>query len=475
MSVETWTALSLMGKARKTPMSDDRRDRSPKALDDFSGVLLSKVTAQNTIGVQDLDYDLLSRIYMCNDMAWTCINLVSSTAALGKLRVRTKNSEKGIEYLPNHPLQATLDSPNASMTQFDLIQAYVTHQLLFGTVTMLLLRSDMTACCPLCEKSGEDCTHQLYYDSTSPVLEIMPVHPDNIKVEYVQSLDRNIFYYTPNGKAGKQYPIHQNNMITDPFYNPDKAWYGVSPTKLLERWLQLDTAMTHQIDQYFQNGAIPSMIVSLKPGTNYTYNTEPATLVEKMKEGWMNQFSQKGRAVKSPAFIFGDIAVEKVQDKVDESVGKLLYYEIAGRVCATYGVPPTLYEMGLRFGAQRASAEQHEKDFYNRTISKILTRLKLKLEQHVLSSYNDPTLELYWDLSEMGVASFLIKDKEARIQKHWELGLVQRAKAQMLLGYEPDNGEFGDDYYRITVMGDGNTQTTNQLDNNAVVPDRLEN
>jgi hypothetical protein len=407
-------------------------------------------------------------------MAWTCINLVSSTAALGKLRVRTKNSEKGIEYLPNHPLQVVLDFPNSSMTQFDLIQAYVTHQLLFGTVTMLLLRAEMTSTCPVCESTGEECTHQLYYDSESPVLQIMPVHPDNIKVQYIKSIDKNIFFYSPNGETGKQYMIHPNNMLTDPYYNPDKSWYGVSPTKLLERWLQLDTSMTHQVDQYFQNGSIPSMIVSLKPGTNYTYDTQPETLVQKMKEGWMSQFSQAGKASKSPAFVFGDIDVARVQDKVDETVGQKLYYEIAGRVCATYGVPPTLYEMGLRYGAQRASAEQHERDFFNRTISKILTRLKLKLEMHVLTSYNDADLELYWDLTDLGIASFLIEKKEKRILDHWEKGLVQRAKAQMLLGYEPDTSELGDDYYRLTVMGDGDTSVTNQLDNNAVVPDRLE-
>lgn len=474
MSIAQVKALAQMGRGTKLTTWDDRRDRSPKALDDFSGILLSKITSQNSIGVQDLDYELLSNIYMCNDLAWSCINLVSSTAALGKLRVRTKNSEKGIEYLPDHPLQVVLDFPNSSMTQFDLIQAYVTHQLLFGSVTMLLLRQEMSAVCVVCKETGDECTHQLYADSTSPVMQIMPVHPDNIAIKYIQSINKNVFFYTPNGTSGKQYMIHENNMLTDPFYNPDKSWYGVSPTHLLQRWLQLDYSMTSQAEQYFANGAIPSMIVSLKPGNNYTYDTQPDTLVHKMKESWMNQFSAAGRASKSPAFVFGDIDVQKVQDKVDETVGKQIYYEIAGRVCATYGVPPTLYEMGLRYGAQRASAEQHEKDFYNRTISKILKRLKLKLEQLVLPSYNDPTLELYWDLSELGVAGFLIKDKETRIQKHWELGLIQRNKAQMLLGYEPDTSELGNDYYRLTVMGDGNTETTNQLDNNLVVPNSLE-
>jgi phage portal protein BeeE len=470
VAVDTLKALTLIGSGRRKMTWDDRRDRSPKALDDFSGVILGKITANNSIGVQDLDYDLLSRIYMCNDLAWTCINLVSSTAGLAKLRVRKKDIKGGITYLPDHPLQKMLEFPNSSMTQFDLIQSYVTHQMLFGSVLMILLRTNMAKQCSVCSESGEDCTHMLWEDTESPVAEIVPVHPDNFAIRYVKALQKRCFFYIPNPGSGKEYIIHPNNMLTDPFYNPDVSFYGVSPTKLIERWLKLDISMTSQVDSYFSNGAIPSMIVNLKPGNNYTYDSEPQTLVEKMKEGWMNQFAQKGKSVKAPAFVFGDIAVQKVQEKVDEQVGKNLYYEIQGRVCATYGVPPTLYEMGLRYGAQRASAEQHEKDFYNRTISKILTRFKAKLDQLVLPSYNDPTLELYWDLSDVGIASFLIKNREDRIQKHWELGLIQRNKAQILLGYEPDTSELGDDYYRTTVMGDGQSTTSNQLDNNLQVP-----
>jgi hypothetical protein len=51
------------------------------------------------------------------------------------------------------------------------------------------------------------------------------------------------------------------------------------------------------------------MLVSLSPSTNYSYEDEPKTLVEKMKQGWIKQFSTGYRAAtqKAPAFLYGDI------------------------------------------------------------------------------------------------------------------------------------------------------------------------
>lgn len=470
MSIEQVKALTRIG-GRRGLRWDDRRNRSPKALGDMSGVILPRVTTRGVGAIQDFDYDLMSKIYICNDMAWTCINLVSSTAALAKLKVR-KRVGKDVKFLPDHPLQKALDFPNSSMTQYDLIQAYVTHQLLYGTVSMLLLRSEMLAKCPLCISDGSDtCLHTLYYFSEGEIQQIMPVHPSNLqekKVTMPDGMVRTLFFYTPDG-AGRdvEYPIHPNNILTDPFYNPDVSWYGVSPTYLLKRWLDLDNTMTSQVTQFFENGSIPSMIVSLNPGTNYTYDQEPETLVELMKQRWLKQFSKNGDAERSPAFVYGDIKVERIQEKIEETIGKSLYYEIQNHVCATYGVPPTLYEMGLRYGAQRANAEQGEKDFYNRTISKILTRLEKKINQLVVPSYGEEGLEVAWDLSEMGIAAFLIENKEKRITTNWLNGLIKRNEARTLLGYEPVKDEFGDDYYRITVMGDGqNNTTTNQLAGN---------
>lgn len=463
------TALANI-KAPRSLQIEDARQRSPKAMGDMSGVVLSRIGTNGVPAVQNFDYELLSKFYICNDLVWTCINLVSSTAALAKLKVRVRKGNK-VKYLPDHPLQKLLDFGNSSMTQFDLLQSYVTHQLLFGNITMLLIREDMLRMCPMCEdECSEECTHRLFFFTEGPVAQIIPVHPSNLTQKVVPGTNKKYFFYKPNGLNGKEYPIHPDNLITDPLYNPDISWYGVSPTFLLNRWLNLDGLMTQQLEDFFASGSIPSMIVSLKPGTNFNYDGEPNKLVEDMKEKWMKQFSAKGEKERSPAFVYGDVTVERVQENIKETIGKEIYYEIQGRVCATYGVPPTLYEMGLRWGSQRASSEQAEKDFYNRTISKILARFQNKITQLVVPSYNQPGLEVSWDLSELGIASFLLKEKELKIERHWEKGLLKRDDARVMLGYEPTGDEFGDDYYRITVMGDGNSTVTNQLDNNQRVP-----
>lgn len=449
----------------------DERGRSPKALSDMSGVIFSRIGSQGVPNVQQFDYQLMSNIYICNDIVWTCVNLVSSTAALGKLKVRQVEG-KTVKYLPDHPLQKLLDFSNSSMTQFDLIQSYVTHQLLFGNITMMLVREAMVNQCPLCIdcEPNNECIHRFFYFNQGPVAQIMTIHPDNITQKVMPGTNKKYFFYCPNGINGIQYPIHPDNILSDPFYNPDIGWYGVSPTFLIQRWLDLDVSMTQQLNEFFASGSIPSMIVSLKPGTNFNYDGEPETLVDKMKEKWMQQFSAKGDKQRSPAFVYGDVQVERVQENIKETIGKEIYYEIEGRICATYGVPPTLYEMGIRYGGQRASAEQSEKDFFNRTISKILVRIQNKINQLVVPSYDTPGLEVAWDLSEMGIASFLIKDKEAKIERHWSEGLLKRDDARILLGYEATGDEFGDDYYRITVMGDGSNTTTNQLDKNLRTP-----
>jgi phage portal protein BeeE len=459
-------------KAPRGMQWEDARQRSPKALGDMSGVILSRIGSQSVPAVQNFDYSLLSKIYICNDLVWTCINLVSSTAALAKLKVRQVKG-KTIKYLPDHPLQKLLDFSNSSMTQFDLIQSYVVHQLLFGNVTMLLLRESMLQKCPMCldqQPCPEECVHRLFYYTDGPIAQIMTIHPDNIRQRVLPGTNKTYFFYCPNLASGVEYPIHPDNILTDPFYNPDVGWYGVSPTFMLKRWLDLDASMTHQLNEFFESGSIPSMIVSLKPGTNFNYEGEPSTLVKEMKERWMGQFSKGGNKERSPAFVYGDVHVERVQENLKETIGKEIYYEIEGRVCATYGVPPTLYEVGIRYGGQRASAEQSEKDFYNRTISKILARIEGKINQLIVPSYNQPGLEVAWDLDKLGIASFLIKDKETKIERHWEKGLLKRDDARTLLGYEPTGDEFGDDYYRITVMGDGQTVAGNQLDKNLRTP-----
>ncbi len=447
----------------------DERYRSPKDLGDYSGVILSRVGGRTNAGIQDYNYDVIARIAICNDLAWTCINRVSSTAALAKLKVRIRTNDS-IQYVPDHPLQKMLDFPNSSMTQFDLIQAYVTHQRLFGTVGILLLRDNMLETCPLCFNHGANCLHMLWTNNTGPITQMMPVHPSCIEqaVVEVNGEKKRQLVYIP--EPGRRYPIHPNNILTDPFYNTESGWYGISPTFLLKKWLDLDQAMTQQMNKFFENGAIPSLIVNMKPGNNYTYEQEPDTLMKMMKEKWLAQFSSRSADQKTPAFVYGDINIQRLEEHINSTISKDIYYEIQGRVCATFGVPPGLYEVGMKYTARGAQA-QVERDFYNYTISEILARFERKINKLVVPTFNTPGLEVVWDLSQMGIASFLIQAKKDAVKKDWELGLISRDDARVLLGYDPVGGELGNDFYRLTVMSDGkNGAQAAGMDNRLKVP-----
>lgn len=461
MDVQQLKALTRRGRSGL-----DFRSVSPKAKGDWSGVILGK-TGSHLPQIQMFDPDVLAKIHVCNDVVWTCLELVSSTAALGKLKVRKRIGNE-IEFLPDHPLQKMLDFPNPSMTQFDLIQSYVIHQRLYGTIGIILMRAGMTEICSVCLEDGtDDCLHKFYTDFESPIIGMMPIHINNIEQHKVtiEGKTRTYFFYVP--EPNRKFIIHPDNILTDPFYNTTAGFWGISPTWLLKRWIDLDHSMTSQIQSLFDNGSIPSMIVSMKPGTNYTYEQEPATLMQMMKDKWVEQFNGKSGNQKTPAFVYGDVQVERLQEKIDSGMSKGLYYEIQEHICATFGVPPTLYEFGLRFGAQRASAQQHEVDFFNRTISKILVRFENKINQLVVPSYNEEGLEVVWDLSEMGIASFLIEAKKAEVRTDWELGLVRRDETRVKLGWEPTGDVFGNDYYRITVTDGGGA---NSADNRLKAP-----
>lgn len=447
------------------------RNRSPKAMNDMSGIILSRIGAQTGVGVQEFSYETLEKINICSDIAWTSMNLVSSTVAQGKLKARI-NDGKTITYVPDHPLQKLLDSPNGSMTQFDLLQSYSWHQLLFGTIGIILMRQDMVNSCPDCLLLGkDDCLHKLYINTTGPIVQLMTMHPSTISNEWVEvdGVRKKMLVYTPD--ATRKYPIHPDNILTDPFYNVSASWYGISPTYLLKRWLDLDDVMTAQAKDLFDNGSIPSMIVNVKPSTNYTYEQEPATVMEEMKEKWIAQFSKRGKGQKTPAFMYGDVTVERLQDKLDDSIAKSLYEEIQNRACAIYGIPPTLYAFGQKNSGKGAASTQPGQDFYNHTISKTLIRIRNKINMLIAPSFNTPGLEVEWDLSEMGVASFIVQGQKDAVKNDWELGLISRDTARILLGYDPVGGELGDDFYRLTVMSDGsNTSQAQGMDNRLKTP-----
>lgn len=454
---------------------------SPKDQHDISGVVIPRVGANNW-NPNSVNLEYLQKLYDCHDLVYSCIELISSTFALGRIKVKKLINGK-YQYVPEHPLQKVLDNPNSSMTGYDLRQSYAVHRYLNGTVAFLLIRGfDMVTRennkvvpnkCPNC-KTKRFCEHLLFHFNTGPVTQILPCHPDRLTKEKVETPNGNREYFAYEWESGIKMIIHPDNILTDPFYNPGGSFYGTSPTAQVQRWLEIDLGLSKQIGAYLMNNAIPSMILNIKPGQNM--DDDPSTMLESIKEKWMRDFSvtgdgiTQGNKVKTPAFVFGELDVHKVQDTLKEIVVKPLFYEIQNRICMTYGVPPSFFEFGQDHGAQSTTIEQQEKNFYNRTISKNLNSFISKMERYLLPSYPDgDKLILEWDLSKMGIASFLEKERKTLIHKNWELGLITRDSAREALGMNPIGNDYGDDLYRVTVLGNEQRESGQHVDNQLVV------
>lgn len=457
---------------------------SPKDQGDLSGLILPRVGANSW--TPNVDYEYLQKIYDCHDLVHNCIELVSSTFALGKLKVKKKIDGK-YRYLPNHPLQIVLDNPNSSMSGYDLRQSYVVHRLLNGTVAFLMIRGDQMVTddhrnsCPECNSLRIDnCVHALWHFHVGPVTQIMPCHPDRLEKKQYDTPKGKKEYFLYNWDNGVKMLVHPNNIMTDPLYNPGGSFSGTSPTAQVQRWLEIDLGLSQQVGAYLANNSIPSMILNIKPPASGGHDQDPATLLSSIKEKWIRDFSmngdgnKSGRYAKTPAFVYGEMDVHKIQDTLKEMVVKPLFYEIQNRVCMAYNVPPSFFEFGQDYGSQSTTIQQQEKNFFNRAISKNLISFKSKMERYVLSSYEDEDLVLDWDLSDMGAANFLEKDKKVQVLKEWELGLLTRDATREQLGYDPLGGDTGDDLYRITVMSDGNSNNSimgGSLEDNRLKPD----
>lgn len=443
---------------------------SPKDQNDMSGLVVPRLGSNSW--TENTDFEYLQKMYDCHDLVYNCIELVSSTFALAKLKVKKLDKNGKYVYVPDHPLQKVLNNPNATMTMYDLEQSYVVHRLLNGTVAFILLRGDKmisndeASKCPDCEHNEVgQCPHLLWHFNKGPVTQIMPIHPDRLDKKKYKTKFGIKEYFTYEWENGLKMLVHPDNMLTDPMYNPGGTFYGTSPTAQVKRWLEIDLGLSKQVGGYLINNAIPSMILNIKPNEGML-DQDPTTMLEKIKEKWIRDFSMGGDGItsgskfKTPAFVHGDLDVHKIQDALKDIVVKPLFYQIESRICMAYGVPPNFFEFGQDYGAQSTTIQQQEKNFYNRTIAKNLVSYKSKMERFVLSSYCDETLILDWDLSNMGIANFIEAERKAHILKVWEIGLDTRDSVREQLGMNPIGGEYGDDLYRIDVLGTNNNGVT---------------
>lgn len=153
--------------------------------------------------------DAVRRGYTRASVVYACIRLIADNATSVPLRVYQRHGDK-YAALPNHPLQALLDTPNAKLTRRRLYLRAVQHLMLTGNAVWFKIRVP---------KSG-------------PPTQLWPISPDIVKPipnerDYVAAYELNI-----NGVRSR---IDARDVVHIQLENPETPWWGVGPMQAAMR------------------------------------------------------------------------------------------------------------------------------------------------------------------------------------------------------------------------------------------------
>lgn len=148
--------------------------------------------------------EAVRRGYTRASIVYACIDLISKTAVSVPLRVYERHGAEEYEYLPDHPLQQVLNTPNARLTRRRMYYRLVQHLMLTGNGVWFKIRVP---------KSG-------------PPTQLWPISPDLIQP--VPDAKNLISHYVLNVN-GEQARIEARDVVHVQLENPETPLWGVGP------------------------------------------------------------------------------------------------------------------------------------------------------------------------------------------------------------------------------------------------------
>ena len=148
--------------------------------------------------------EAVRRGYTRASIVYACIDLISKTAVSVPLRVYERHGAEEYEYLPDHPLQQVLNTPNARLTRRRMYYRLVQHLMLTGNGVWFKVRVP---------KSG-------------PPTQLWPISPDLIQP--VPDAKNLVSHYVLNVN-GEQARIEARDVVHVQLENPETPLWGVGP------------------------------------------------------------------------------------------------------------------------------------------------------------------------------------------------------------------------------------------------------
>lgn len=338
--------------------------------------------------------------YVKNSIASACINMIATSAPEAKLKVYRETSDGEIE-VPDHWLIELIQHPNNHMSTFELWE-----------LTHIYLNTGGVAYWELVRPTR---------NPSAPVIEVLPLRPDRMKVipdrkEYIGG-----YQYEVNGQSIIYEPWE---ILAFPLPNPIDEFRPLSPLARVARELGIDNETTDFTKTFFENNAVPGGILS----TDQQLMEEESDRIELR---WWQRF--RGRRRGRIAVLGKGATYQQLSMSFKEMEFESLRAFTETRICAAFGVDPVLLPswVGIRYGGKYSNYAEARRHLWDETIIPALRRIETKI-----TTLLEEGLVAKFDVSKVQALQENENDKYTRIISAYEKGLITKNEGRLQLGYE---------------------------------------
>lgn len=366
-------------------------------------------------------------IYLTNPLCFAAQTLRSDTIADAPLIVEEKQGTQWV-YHDQNPLYQWLEQPNENMDSAEFVKAIDIHRSTFGcNYNVMFQKGD-----PL--PNGHYCQRDNNFEVVFPARII----PDN-ETSKIETL----WWYIYHG-AQRPIPLDPANLFIDVVYNPIAHQIGVSlPNNPLKLVFEIHNNYMKGIARLFKRGGIPKFLltraVDIQKDPNFDLeDNEVEEAVERV-------YARVGEGGSDPNGILGmkgDWRFQKVGSYLPELMSKDLLHYIESLVQSVYGVPPSLFWVGLQLSNQRASRQQDSLDFYNQTVHPAHQRIEKRLTRWAVPKFlpgKEGKFRIHFDTDNMPLAQYVRSIKNREAERQWQMQLLNRGEARNALNLPINN------------------------------------
>lgn len=331
-----------------------------------------------------------------------------------------RNTAKGLEPVENnHPLQMLIRRPNPDMGEAELMQFAITYCSTSGNLYLIKARN----------KAGQ--VVQLWPFSDQNVT---PVPGETNKEGFVS------YYEFDDGDGHKLYfdkkdVIHWKWMV-----DPEYPWRGIGAIESCLKDIQSDTESTRFAYAMFKNNAIPPFAVTLVEGEQLNEAVQ-----ERLEKAWLKKYGgNKGL----PAFFEAGMTIQKLGLNMQELNLSELKNIPESRICAGFGVPPTIALLYVGLKRSDYGDGEARKSFTSTTLVALWRSFASELTSSLGREFGEE-LVLDFDLNRVRALQENITELWTRLFGAVDRGLITRADFKRGVGMK---AEPGDEVYRTNLI-----------------------